>query len=148
MCTAGMALVELCLHWNWHPTHIACTHTSSHGAESWNPHITHTLAPVAALQLVGAPSGCPPHLSSSTLSRFFAVSPVKTGVHSIFLALLHWACTCTTHPLHPLPGATTHAPVHLFQSDNNQFLLILIDFVVPITFWAYHPPISSPPPVI
>ncbi len=42
-----------------------------------SPHM-HTLAP---LWLVGTPFGCPPHLSPSTLSQFFAVSPVKTGMH-------------------------------------------------------------------
>src|SRR5258707_7736233 len=55
----------------------------------------HTPAPAASLLLVGAPPRCLPHISSSTLSRFFMVSP---------------------HPDHPptmpFPRATTRAPWH------------------------------------
>src|SRR5258708_12038040 len=53
----------------------------------------HTPAPAASLLLVGAPPGCLPHISSSTLSRFFTVGP---------------------HPDHPppipLPAPTTCPP--------------------------------------
>src|SRR5258707_11717674 len=85
----------------------------------------------------------------STLSRFFAVSPVKTGMHSKIFDFLCTgpAPTPPTPPAHYSIAWGDH-PSTCFGLTMTKFLLIFIDFVVSITFWAYHPPISSPPPII
>src|SRR5258707_14560895 len=79
----------------------------------------HTLAPVASLLLVGAPPGCLPHISSSTLSQFFMVSPVKTGTSFENFQFFMWAHTHTTHPLccHlELPPAHLCVPLQTFSA--------------------------------
>src|SRR5260221_3323480 len=76
----------------------------------------HTPAPVASLLLVGAPPGCLPHTSSSTLSQFFMVSPVKTGMSFEIFDFF----TVGPHPYHPptmlSPRVTTCAPLHTFST--------------------------------
>src|SRR5258706_1406901 len=83
--------------------------------------------PTWAATALQIPLALPPHTSwpcatittplQSTLSRFFAVSPVKTGTHSKIFEFSHLGALGMHpyHPLHlpttPLPGVTTCAHV-------------------------------------
>src|SRR5258708_26836711 len=90
----------------------------------------HTLAPAASLLLVGAPPGCLPHISSLTLSRFFMVSPVKTGTSfEIFrffysgptpIPPTHYAVAQGNHLRTSAPSVhLQHNPVHSCTSISS-----------------------------
>src|SRR5258707_7575276 len=91
-CWNGPGCTPSPLEWAPNPHHACLYLPQCQVMKSWP---MHTPAPVASLLLVGAPPGCLPDISSSTLSRFFTVGP---------------------HPDHPptmpSPRATTRAPSH------------------------------------
>src|SRR5258708_6846885 len=95
-------------------------------------------------------------LPSSTLSRFFVVSPVKTGTLLIFFFFrvfstffVHWACTHHTHSTHSaqalapsaLPSAHLCAP---FVHPPCTFCTLLCSIRTSLSiFWACHPHLTS-----
>src|SRR5258708_32937411 len=102
---------------------FVCTHSGFHhppGLPLPSKLIWHTPHPPPGL----VPP--PPHPPQSIPHRFFAVSPVKTGMHSKILEF-SLSCALGLHPYHllhlpttPLPGATicahSHTLVHLLRT--------------------------------